>query len=82
MKSNYSRSRKQISTITLIAMIVTQLSSLGLVQLFALSSTFTAVETQANIPATQSVTTFTVDVAGVDTDTLMIDGCTVTFTDF
>jgi hypothetical protein len=54
---------------------------LGLAQLFALSSTFTAVETQANIPTTQSVTTFTVDVAGLDTDMLTLDGCTISFID-
>ena len=82
MKSNYSRSHKQVSALTLVAMVATQLSSLGLAQLFALSSTFTAVETQTNIPTTQSVTTLTVDVAGLDTDTLTLDGCTISFTDF
>ena len=45
-------------------MIATQLSSLGLVQLFALTATFTALETQPNISSTQSVTTFTIATAG------------------
>jgi len=38
--------------------------------------------TTANNAGTQSITTFTVGTAWVNTDTLIIDGCTITFTDW
>ncbi len=77
-----SRSRKQIASLTLTAMLIIQFGWLSAIPTYALVSTYTAIQTQANRNPTQSVTTFTIATAGVNTDTLNIAGCTITFQDF
>lgn len=49
---------------------------------YALASSYTAIETQASRNPTQSVTKFTITTAGLNTDTLSIAGCSITFQDF
>ena len=77
-----SRSRKQIASLTLTAMIITQCGWLSAIPTYALASTYTALQTQANRNPTQSVTTFTIAAAGVNNDTLSLAGCSITFQDF
>ncbi len=78
MKTPYFFSRKQLLTLSYITFILAGMTS----QTFALNSIFTTTEPQGNVAATQSVTTFTVAVAGLDTNSLVLDGCTISFTDF
>jgi hypothetical protein len=82
MDLSSSSSRKYIASVTLIAMLITQCSWLFIIPTYALVSTYTAIQTQANGNPTQSVTTFTITTAGIDTDTLSVDSCNITFTDF
>ncbi len=60
----FTYSRKPIASITLLAMLITQLGWLSAIPTYALVSTYTAIETQANGNPTQSVTTFTIATAG------------------
>ena len=76
------RSRKHIASITLMAFFATQFGWLSVLPTYALMSTYTAIQTQASANPTASVTTFTVDVAGVSSDTIMLDGCTIMLMDF
>lgn len=78
MKILYFFSRKQLVTLSYTTLLLVGMTT----QTFALSSIFTTTEPQGNVAATQSVTTFTIDVAGLDTDSLTLDGCTISFTDF
>lgn len=78
MKTLYFFSRKQLVTLSYTTLLLAGMTT----QTFALSSIFTTTEPQGNVAATQSVTTFTIDVAGLDTDSLTLDGCTISFTDF
>jgi hypothetical protein len=78
MKTPYFFSRKHLLIPFYIVLILAGLTT----QTFALNSIFTTTEPQGNVAATQSITTFTVDVAGLDTDSLMLDGCTISFIDF
>jgi hypothetical protein len=75
-------SRKYIASFTLVALLVTQFGWFTIIPTYALVSTYTAIQTQANGNPTQSVTRFTIVTAGIDTDTLTLDGCSITFQDF
>lgn len=70
MSLSSSWSRKYIASATLIAILITQCSWLSIIPTYALVSTYTALETQANGNPTQSVTTFTITTAGLDTDSI------------
>ncbi len=74
--------RKYVASMTLIALLVTQFGWLSIIPTYALVSTYTAIQTQASGNPTQSVTKFTIAIAGLDTDTLSIAGCSITFQDF
>lgn len=74
--------RKCVASLTLTALLVTQFGWFSIIPTYALISTYTAVQTQASGNPTQSVTKFTISTAGLDTDTLTIAGCSITFQDF
>lgn len=60
----FTHSRRPIASITLLAMLITQFGWFSSLETYALVSTYTAVQTQANGNPTQSVTTFTIATAG------------------
>lgn len=60
----FTHSRRPIASITLLAMLITQFGWFSRLETYALVSTYTAVQTQANGNPTQSVTTFTIATAG------------------
>jgi Domain of unknown function (DUF5011)/Bacterial Ig-like domain len=61
---------------------VTQFGWLSVIPTYALVSTYIAVQTQANGNPTQSVTTFTINTAWADSNTLNLASCTITFQDY
>ena len=63
-------------------MLITQFSWLTAIPTYALVSTYTAIQTQANGNPTQSVTKFTISTAGGSGDTLGIAGCMIDFIEF
>lgn len=77
-----TRSRKQIASATLTALLVTQFGWLSAIPTYALVSTYTAIQTQASGNPTQSVTKFTISTAGGSGDTLGIAGCMIDFIEF